>query len=116
MTQKAAIPHLASIDGLRAVAVLSVMAYHLRAGMLPGGFVGVDIFFVISGFVVSGALPATGISGIRPLLALFYGRRATRILPALYVCLLATCVLSILFIPYSWLSAAGEKSGVGAGL
>ncbi|MEJ0048407.1 MAG: acyltransferase [Rhodospirillales bacterium] len=71
-------------------------------------------FFVISGFVVSGALPPSGITGIRQLLGLFYARRATRILPALYVCLLVSSLLSMLFIPYSWLSAINERTGLAA--
>jgi peptidoglycan/LPS O-acetylase OafA/YrhL len=48
--------YLPYIDGLRAVAVLSVIAYHLDSAWLPGGFTGVDIFFVISGFVVSASV------------------------------------------------------------
>jgi len=112
--QKASLPHLAPIDGLRAVAVLSVILYHLNAHLVPGGFIGVDIFFVISGFVVSGALPPSGIAGIRQLLTLFYARRATRILPALYVCLLISTVLSALFIPPSWLSRTQEQTGLAA--
>jgi peptidoglycan/LPS O-acetylase OafA/YrhL len=112
--QNGAIPHLAPIDGLRAVAVLSVILYHLNARLLPGGFLGVDIFFVISGFVVSGALPPAGISGIRQLLVLFYGRRATRIVPALYTCLLVSSVLAMLFIPYTWQSGITERSGLAA--
>ena len=114
MVQKSSIPHLAPIDGLRAVAVLSVILYHLNARLLPGGFLGVDIFFVISGFVVSGALPASGISGIRQLLVLFYARRATRIVPALYTCLLASSLLAMLFIPYTWQSGVTERSGLAA--
>ena len=112
--QKGSIPYLAPIDGLRAVAVLSVIVYHLNARLLPGGFLGVDIFFVISGFVVSGALPPAGISGIRPLLVLFYSRRATRIVPALYTCLLVSSLLAMLFIPYTWQSGVTERSGLAA--
>jgi peptidoglycan/LPS O-acetylase OafA/YrhL len=112
--QRGSIPHLAPIDGLRAVAVLSVMIYHLDAGLLPGGFLGVDIFFVISGFVVSGALPPAGISGLRQLLGLFYARRATRILPALYVCLLLSTLLAVIIIPHSWQNDIAERSGLAA--
>lgn len=102
------VPH---IDGLRAVAVLSVILYHLKASWLPGGFTGVDVFFVISGFVVSASvdrLPAVG--GWQGLLR-FYARRIRRIVPALVVCLLVTAVLSALFIPESWLSETSDKTG-----
>lgn len=102
------VPH---IDGLRAVAVLSVILYHLKASWLPGGFTGVDVFFVISGFVVSASvdrLPALG--GWQGLLR-FYARRIRRIVPALVVCLLITALLSALFIPESWLSETSDKTG-----
>lgn len=52
------------IDGLRALAVLSVLIYHLHAPWLPGGFVGVDVFFVISGFIVSLSVASFKGSGI----------------------------------------------------
>ena len=50
--------YIPAIDGLRAIAVLSVMLFHLDASFLPGGFTGVDVFFVISGYVVSASLAA----------------------------------------------------------
>ena len=103
--------YLPAIDGLRAVAVLAVIVYHLDGRVLPGGFVGVDLFFVISGFVVSGAIPACKFTSIWGLLGFFYARRAIRILPALYVCLICTTLLSVLFIPPSWLSGFSEKTG-----
>lgn len=101
-------PH---IDGMRAIAVLAVIVYHLKASWLPGGFTGVDVFFVISGFVVSASvdrLPALG--GWAGMMR-FYARRIRRIAPALVVCLLLTALLSALFIPESWLSETSDKTG-----
>ena len=102
------VPH---IDGLRAVAVLSVILYHISERWLPGGFSGVDVFFAISGFVVSASVAE--LPQMRPfaLFGYFYARRIRRIVPALVVCLLATSVLAALFIPYAWLSQANEQTG-----
>lgn len=77
------------IDGLRAVSILLVVGYHAHPWMLPGGFVGVDVFFVISGFLITRILLAPG--GIP--LATFYARRIRRIFPALIAVLLATYAL-----------------------
>ncbi|MES2992870.1 MAG: acyltransferase family protein [Pseudomonadota bacterium] len=76
----------ADIDGLRAVAVLAVIAYHAFPGALPGGFVGVDVFFVISGYLITGIL-AREIGAGTFTLAGFYARRVRRILPALAIVL-----------------------------
>ncbi len=100
------------IDGLRALAVLAVMLYHLNAPWLPGGFAGVDVFFVISGFIVSAAVAQAGSRGFGSFMADFYTRRMRRILPALLVCLLVTTFFAALFIPPVWLSAINERSGL----
>ncbi|WP_058912459.1 acyltransferase family protein [Entomohabitans teleogrylli] len=100
------------IDGLRALAVISVIIYHLHASWLPGGFVGVDVFFVISGFVVSASITHFRGSGFWHFLAFFYARRIRRIFPALIVCLLVTAVVSALFIPDSWLSDVNQQTGL----
>lgn len=78
------------IDGLRAVAVLGVLAYHFGLGV-PGGYGGVDVFFVISGFLIAGIIKAELEAGTFSL-ANFYVRRIRRILPALAACLLLTTV------------------------
>jgi peptidoglycan/LPS O-acetylase OafA/YrhL len=67
------------IDGLRALAVLAVVIYHFNKQWLPGGFVGVDIFFVISGYLITGIIYSKGTNFS---FADFYGRRVRRILPA----------------------------------
>jgi peptidoglycan/LPS O-acetylase OafA/YrhL len=78
-------PH---IDGLRAIAVWSVVIYHLGFGFLPGGFTGVDIFFVISGYLISRNIFHDSLAGAFSLVG-FYERRARRILPAFFVVSLA---------------------------
>lgn len=78
------------IDGLRAVAVLSVVLYHAGLPVLPGGFVGVDIFFVISGYLITRII-AREIAEDRFSILTFYERRTRRIFPALFV-MLGVCV------------------------
>ncbi|MEO8005544.1 MAG: acyltransferase family protein, partial [Betaproteobacteria bacterium] len=87
-------PH---VDGLRAVAVLSVVAFHSFPNHVTGGFVGVDIFFVISGFLISGII----LNGLRQQtfsFADFYARRIRRIFPALIAVLVVTLALGYFFL------------------
>ncbi len=100
------------IDGLRALAVLSVLVYHLHGPWLPGGFVGVDVFFVISGFVVSASIASFKGQGLWQFLSYFYARRIRRIFPALIACLLITSLASALFIPAIWLSEVNQRTGI----
>ncbi|QGZ36864.1 acyltransferase family protein [Stappia indica] len=83
------------VDGLRAVAVLSVVAFHLNADWLPGGFVGVDIFFVISGYLITGIVWSELAAG-RFSLKTFYQRRILRIVPAYYLVLAASFLVAAL--------------------
>ncbi|MFU8871212.1 acyltransferase family protein [Micromonospora sp. SL4-19] len=87
------------VAGLRAVAVGLVLLYHAGLPFLPGGFVGVDVFFVISGFLITGQLVAEIERTGRVSLLGFYARRAKRILPAATVVLAATAVAVWLFVP-----------------
>lgn len=88
------------IDGLRAVAVILVLMYHLNVGFTKGGFIGVDVFFVISGYlitlIIAGEAAAGSFSIVR-----FYERRVRRLFPALFVVLMFSTVLSyaLLFPP-----------------
>jgi peptidoglycan/LPS O-acetylase OafA/YrhL len=81
------------IDGLRAIAVTSVVAYHASLPWVSGGFVGVDVFFVISGFLI-GSLVYKEVNAGTFSIARFYERRAKRILPALFVVLLFVYLVS----------------------
>lgn len=78
------VPYLPGLDGLRAVAVLAVIVYHANADWLPGGFLGVEVFFVISGYLITLLLVAeherTDVVSLRD----FWARRARRLLPALF--------------------------------
>lgn len=86
----------ADIDGLRALAVIPVLFYHAGIPGFPGGFVGVDIFFVISGYLICGMIDGDIRKGSFSL-SNFYKRRILRILPALFVMFLVTSVLAYLY-------------------
>ena len=86
----------ADIDGLRAIAVIPVLLYHVGVPGFSGGFVGVDIFFVISGYLICGMIDADIRKGSFSL-ANFYKRRILRILPALFVMFLVTSVLAAFY-------------------
>jgi peptidoglycan/LPS O-acetylase OafA/YrhL len=81
------------IEGLRAVSVLFVMLYHYDLLHLVGGFVGVDVFFVISGFVITGVLLRQHTSTGRPKMLQFYGRRVLRIVPMATVVIAAALIV-----------------------
>lgn len=83
-----------AIDGLRAVAVLAVLVFHLNSAWLPGGFVGVDVFFVISGYLITSILARDFEHGNFSL-ARFYQRRIARLLPAFFTVALATTLAAI---------------------
>lgn len=105
------------IDGLRAVAVLSVVAFHYGAGWLPGGFAGVDIFFVISGYLITKHLAediARNGSSLGPLLLRFYNKRIRRIFPALLVVLLATLAAGYLILLPGDLASTSNSSAYAA--
>ncbi len=95
------------IDGLRAVAVLPVILFHAGIEGLSGGFVGVDVFFVISGFLITGIIARELAAGDFSIVR-FYERRARRILPALFLVLAASSVAALaIMLPYE-LKAFGQ--------
>ena len=97
----AVISYRPELDGLRALAVLLVIGHHLGidSGVLPSGFLGVDIFFVISGYVITASILRHGAQPLRPFLLGFYRRRVQRLAPALVLCVAVTALLSCLVIP-----------------
>ncbi|UWQ21564.1 acyltransferase family protein [Jannaschia sp. W003] len=96
----------ADIDGLRAVAVLPVVLFHAGFAWMPGGFVGVDVFFVISGYLITTIVSREIAAGAFSLLH-FYERRIRRILPALFAVIAVVLVgATILFVPSDLANAA----------
>ena len=86
------------LDGLRAFSIISVIINHLNKEILPGGFLGVDIFFVISGYVITSSLTSRHINDFKEFIIGFYYRRLRRLAPALIVFVLLTSFLTLLFI------------------
>ena len=107
------IAYRADIDGLRAIAVLMVVIFHAFPDWLPGGFVGVDVFFVISGFLITSII-VSEFRGGRFSISRFYGRRILRIYPALSVVLVAVLLAGwMLMFPHE-LKALGKHVAGGA--
>lgn len=91
--------HIRSVDGLRAVAVIAVMLYHLGINWIPGGFLGVDLFFVISGYVITGLILDSIEQYGRLDLKAFYLSRVRRLVPALVAMVVATIFFTGVFAP-----------------
>ena len=89
--------YLPHIDGLRAIAVLSVVFHHFSPEIVPGGYIGVDIFFVISGYLIAGIIKKE-IEENRFSFIDFYERRVRRIFPALFSVLIFTIILSYYYL------------------
>ena len=106
VSRRAYFPH---VDGLRCVAVLAVLLFHFGVPGLDGGYVGVDVFFVISGYlitrIIADEVTATGRFGFRD----FYARRIRRIVPALLATLAATTLVAVASLPPAELVAYGRS-------
>ncbi|HRF50992.1 MAG TPA: acyltransferase, partial [Anaerolineales bacterium] len=93
------LPHLPALDGIRALAVVAVFLYHTRFPWAAGGFLGVESFFVISGFLITSLLVREWLGAGRIDLGAFWLRRARRLLPAMWAVLLAAPILVALLAP-----------------
>ncbi|WP_052207593.1 acyltransferase family protein [Sinomonas humi] len=97
------------IQGLRALAVSLVVVYHLRPSVLPGGFIGVDVFFVISGFLIIGSLVREAARDQTVDIVTFYSRRIRRLVPAAAVVLLAVVAATVVLLPGSrWQAVSSD--------
>src|SRR5436190_4203212 len=113
-SHRSSLGYLPGLDGLRAVSVLAVLAFHHyfigghEPGFAPGGFLGVEVFFVVSGYLITSLLLAERRDSGTISLRRFWLRRARRLLPALW-CLLAVVVaFSLLFLPDALASLKGD--------
>src|SRR5262249_3679869 len=102
------------VDGLRGVAILAVIAFHGFPGWVGGGFIGVDVFFVISGFLITNII-AAALEGRRFSFAHFYARRMRRLFPALILVLAASWVIGWRELLPSELDQLGRHMIGGAG-
>ena len=99
------LPYSPGLDGMRALAVMAVLLYHADLRWIPGGFLGVEVFFVVSGYLITALLLAEWRQRGSIDLKGFWMRRARRLLPALYVLLVVTLAFSVIFLP-------GEVAGL----
>lgn len=89
----------ADLDGVRAFAVYLVLAFHAKVDVIGSGFIGVDVFFVLSGFLITSVILAERMTSDGFRLGAFYARRVKRLLPGATTVILATCALQLLLMP-----------------
>jgi peptidoglycan/LPS O-acetylase OafA/YrhL len=102
------LPYVAGIDGLRALAVIAVLLFHADVSWATGGFLGVEIFFVISGFLITSLLLSEWRTCKSVDLGAFWLRRARRLLPASLLVIIATLVYAVVFLPGKVASWRGD--------
>lgn len=88
-----------ALDGLRALSVIAVIAYHANLAWIPGGFIGVEVFFVVSGYLITSLLIEERLRNGTVSLKQFWIRRARRLLPALFAMLCASAITVAFFVP-----------------
>ncbi|UJH70057.1 acyltransferase [Ornithinimicrobium sp. INDO-MA30-4] len=97
------------IEGLRAISVLAVVWWHAGIGWLPGGYIGVDVFFVISGYLMTSVLFREAQLHGSVSMSKFYARRARRLLPAALAALSGTALLTVILLPpQRWASIGAD--------
>src|SRR5262249_41448917 len=107
--QKRSIPYNAALDGVRAIAIIAVLVYHVSPAALRGGFVGVDVFYVLSGFLVTSIL-IEDFRGGRFSIKEFYLRRIQRLLPNVILTILTVLLLVSLLLPPSTVRQTANHS------
>ncbi len=106
--QDSRLPYLPGIDALRAIAVLAVFLYHAGVGWMPGGFLGVDVFFVISGYLITSLLLSERQRTGAVRLGQFWLRRARRLLPAVGVMIAVTMIVAAIVEPERMAELRGD--------
>ena len=102
------LPYMPGLDGLRAIAVISVLLYHAAFSWAIGGFLGVEVFFVISGYLITSLLLSEWRDREAIDLRNFWLRRARRLLPALFVVIAVTTLVAVIFLPGEVASLRGD--------
>jgi len=102
------LPYLPGLDGLRALAVIGVLLYHADLGWTPGGFLGVEVFFVISGYLITSLLLAEWNRRGSISFKAFWLRRARRLLPALFLVITTTLAFAVVFLPQEVAGLRGD--------
>ena len=102
------LPYVAALDGVRAIAVGAVLLYHGGVSIAPGGFLGVDMFFVLSGFLITSLLITERAATGRIDLFQFWLRRARRLLPAAFLVIAVTALVAAVFLPADAVRTRGD--------
>ena len=102
------LPYQPALDGLRALAVMAVLLYHANLAWIPGGFLGVEMFFVISGYLITSLLLAEWEEAGRIDFKSFWVRRARRLFPALFLLLAGVSACAIIFLPSEVAALRGD--------